>query len=122
MPRPPSTWFNNANPLHCAGKKIAHCIKCTFAPKPISTVAPKPYSKQFYEHFAQNFTGKAGLLVQCDCSVTGGRRRCRACEGAAATCDSPRAVHGAAKALCAPASVRGCAWDGARAHPLARLK
>jgi len=41
------------------GKKIAHCIKCTFAPKPISTVAPKPYSKQFYEHFAQNFTATA---------------------------------------------------------------
>jgi hypothetical protein len=29
------------------GKKIAHCIKCTYAPKPISTINPKQYGNQF---------------------------------------------------------------------------
>mgnify|MGYP000916853167 CR=1 FL=1 len=31
-----------------AGKKVAHVIKFLFAPKPISTVRPKPYADQFW--------------------------------------------------------------------------
>lgn len=44
-----------------AGKKIAHCIKCTFAPKPISTIAPSAYAKQFRKHFERHVTGAAEM-------------------------------------------------------------
>eukprot|EP00040_Diaphanoeca_grandis_P029742 m.174825 g.174825 ORF g.174825 m.174825 type:complete len:375 (+) comp31786_c1_seq1:57-1181(+) len=40
-------------------KKIAHCIKCTFAPKPISTVEPVFYGDQFSSHFTKHFRGDA---------------------------------------------------------------
>lgn len=39
------------------GKKVAHCIKCTFAPKPISTIHPTQYADQFLDFFADKFTG-----------------------------------------------------------------
>jgi len=41
------------------GKKVAHCIKCTFAPKPISTIHPTQYADQFLDFFADKFTGEA---------------------------------------------------------------
>lgn len=39
------------------GKKVAHVIKVMFAPRPISTVNPKAYAKQFLEHFEFKFKG-----------------------------------------------------------------
>eukprot|EP00729_Bicosta_minor_P010177 gene10177-13874_t len=41
------------------GKRVAHCIKCTFAPKPISTIHPSPYADQFLDFFTEKFTGQA---------------------------------------------------------------
>jgi len=37
-------------------KKIAHCIKWCFAPKPISTVPPLQYADQFLDYFNGKFT------------------------------------------------------------------
>ena len=39
------------------GKKVAHVIKVLFAPRPISTLNPKAYAKQFLEHFEFKFKG-----------------------------------------------------------------
>lgn len=45
------------------GKKIAHCIKCTFAPHPISTINPKQYAKQFFDHFDKGMVSDAEEVV-----------------------------------------------------------
>lgn len=39
------------------GKKVAHVVKLLFAPRPISTVNPKAYAKQFLEHFEYKLKG-----------------------------------------------------------------
>ena len=41
------------------GKKVAHVIKYLFAPRPISTVNPKTYAKQFLDFFDFKFKGVA---------------------------------------------------------------
>ena len=38
-----------------SGKKVAHVIKYLFAPRPISTVHPTPYAKQFLDFFKFKF-------------------------------------------------------------------
>ena len=43
-----------------AGKKVAHVIKFLFAPKPISTVRPKPYADQFWAAQQRRFHALAG--------------------------------------------------------------
>ena len=37
------------------GKRVAHVIKCMFAPKPISTVHPVVYAEQFENFFEKKF-------------------------------------------------------------------
>ena len=37
------------------GKRVAHVIKCIFAPKPISTVRPVAYADQFQKFFEKKF-------------------------------------------------------------------
>ena len=41
------------------GKKIAAMIKKCFAPKPVSTIPPEQYQKQFVEYFRTKFVADA---------------------------------------------------------------
>ena len=38
------------------GKRVAACLKCMCAPKPLSTVPPKEYAEQFYSHFSEKLS------------------------------------------------------------------
>ena len=40
------------------GKKVAHVIKAAFAPKPISTVEPEAYARQFLEDAEKRFIAR----------------------------------------------------------------
>ena len=38
------------------GKRVAACLKCCCAPKPLSTVPPEEYADQFISHFAEKLS------------------------------------------------------------------